>query len=158
MEKRSVLFICVHNSARSQMAQALLNTLAGNRFAAESAGLEAGILNPLAVEAMAEIGIDISRNTTRKAFDVYKSGKRFHDVIAVCDAGSAQKCPTFPNTLRFINWSFPDPALLQGTHEEKMKQVRKIRDAIKERLIAWIAEAEEDTASQADIPPVKFGV
>jgi arsenate reductase len=154
MEKKSVLFVCVHNSARSQMAQALLNKLAGDRFEAESAGLEAGTLNPLAVEAMAEVGLDISRNATRKAFDVFKSGKRFHYVITVCDAVNAQKCPVFPNTLQFLHWSFPDPSELQGTHEEKMKEVRKIRDAIKERLLAWIAETE----TEIKIPPFKFGL
>jgi arsenate reductase len=158
MEKVKVLFVCVHNSARSQMAQAFLNTLAGDRFVAESAGLEAGTLNPLAVEAMAEIGIDISGNTTRRAFDVYKSGKRFHYVITVCEAGDAQKCPIFPNTLQYLNWSFPDPAQLQGTHEEKMKEIRKIRDSIKEKLQAWISETKEAPGAGANIPSVKFGI
>jgi arsenate reductase len=140
------------------MAQAFLNTLAGDHFVAESAGLEAGTLNPLAVEAMAEIGIDISGNSTRRAFDVYKSGKRFHYVITVCEAGDAQKCPIFPNTLQYLNWSFPDPAKLQGTHEEKMKEIRKIRDSIKEKLKVWISETEEDPSTGANIPPVKFGI
>ena len=153
-----MLFVCVHNSARSQMAQALLNMLAGDRFVAESAGLEAGTLNTLAVEAMAEIGIDISKNTTRRAFDVYKSGKRFHYVITVCDAANAQKCPIFPNTLQYLNWSFPDPAQLRGTHEEKMKEVRKIRDSIKEKLKAWISETEEDLGTGVKIPPFKIGI
>jgi len=140
------------------MAQSLLNMLGGDRFAAESAGLEAGTLNPLAVEAMAEIGIDISGNTTRRAFDVYKSGKRFHYVITVCDAGNAQKCPIFPNTWQYLNWSFPDPAQLQGTHEEKMKEIRKIRDSIKEKLKAWISETEGDPGTASNIPPFKFGI
>jgi arsenate reductase (thioredoxin) len=158
MEKRKVLFVCIHNSARSQMAQAFLNMLAGDSFEAESAGLEAGTLNPLAVEAMAEVGIDISGNITRRAFDVLKSGKRFHYVITVCDAGNAQKCPVFPNTLQYLNWSFPDPAELQGTHEEKMKEVRRIRDAIKEKLRVWISEIEEGRGTNANVPPIKFGV
>jgi arsenate reductase len=140
------------------MAQALLNMLAGDRFVAESAGLEAGTLNPLAVEAMAEIGIDISGNTTRRAFDVYKSGKRFYYVITVCDAGNAQKCPIFPNTREYLNWSFPDPAQLQGTHEEKMGGIRKIRDSIKERIKTWISQIEEDLSPDAKIPPFKFGI
>ena len=157
MVKQRVLFVCVHNSARSQMAQAFLNMLAGDRFVAESAGLEAGTLNPLAVEAMAEVGIDISGNTTRQAFDLLKSGQRFQYVITVCDAANSQKCPIFPNTLQYINWSFPDPAQLQGTHEEKMKEVRKIRDAIKEKLQAWISAPEEGRSTIANIPPFKFG-
>jgi arsenate reductase len=156
MEKKKVLFACLHNSARSQMAEAFLNMLAGDRFAAESAGLEAGILNPLAVEAMAEIGIDISGKTTRRAFDLLKSGKRFNYVITVCDAVNAQKCPVFPNTLEYFNWSFPDPAQLQGTHEDKMREVRKIRDAIKEKLVAWIADTKEDRGTGANIPPFKI--
>jgi len=158
MEKKLVLFVCIHNSARSQMAQAYLNTIAGDRFAAESAGLEAGTLNPLAVEVMAEVGIDISGNATRRVFDVLKSGKRFHYVITVCDAGNAQKCPVFPGALQYLNWSFPDPAQLQGTHEEKMKEVRKIRDAIKERLDSWISEVKDERDTDINIPPFKIGM
>ncbi|HTZ18756.1 MAG TPA: arsenate reductase ArsC, partial [Dissulfurispiraceae bacterium] len=142
MDKKRVLFVCIHNSARSQMAQAFLNIIAGDRFEAESAGIEAGTLNPLAVEAMAEVGIDISKNTTGKAFDVLKSGKRFHYVITVCDAASAQKCPVFPGALQYMNWSFPDPAQLQGTHEEKMVEARKIRDSIKTKIEDWISGGE----------------
>jgi len=158
MEKKLVLFVCIHNSARSQMAQAYLNTIAGDRFAAESAGLEAGTLNPLAVGVMAEVGIDISGNATRRVFDVLKSGKRFHYVITVCDAGNAQKCPVFPGALQYLNWSFPDPAQLQGTHEEKMKEVRKIRDAIKERLDSWISEVKDERDTDINIPPFKIGM
>jgi len=138
------------------MAQAFLNLIAGDRFVAESAGLEAGTLNPIAVEAMAEVGIDISGNTTRKAFDVLKSGKRFHYVITVCDAVTAQKCPVFPGALQHINWSFPDPAQLQGTYEEKMTEVRKIRDAIKAKIESWISDKGESTGDK--IPPFKVGL
>ena len=89
------------------MAEAFLNRLGGDCFEAESAGLEPGQLNPLAVEAMAEIGIDISGKPTRRAFDLLKSGMHFHYVITVCDAASAQKCPIFPNTFQSLKWSFP---------------------------------------------------
>ena len=156
MEKKRVLFVCVHNSARSQMAQAFLNLIAGDRFVAESAGLEAGTLNPIAVEAMTEVGIDISGNATRKAFDLLKSGKRFHYVITVCDATNAQKCPVFPGALQHINWSFPDPAQLQGTHEEKMTEVRKIRDAIKAKIESWVSDKGE--GPRVEIPPFKVGL
>jgi arsenate reductase len=156
MEKKKVLFVCIHNSARSQMAEAFLNKLGGERFAAESAGLEAGTLNPLAVEAMAEVGIDISGNTPRRAIDLLNSGKRFHYVITVCDAINAQKCPVFPNTLQHLHWSFLDPALLQGHHDEKMKAVREIRDAIREKIEAWISETKEDFLAGPNIPPFKF--
>jgi len=157
MDKKRVLFVCIHNSARSQMAQAFLNIIAGDRFEAESAGIEAGTLNPLAVEAMAEVGIDISKNTTGKAFDVLKSGKRFHYVITVCDAASAQKCPVFPGALQYMNWSFPDPAQLQGTHEEKMVEARKIRDSIKTKIEDWISGGE-GSGTGISIPPFKVGM
>ena len=156
MGKTLVLFVCVHNSARSQMAQAFLNTIAGDRFVAESAGLEAGVLNPLAVDAMAEVGIDISQHTTRRAFDLLKSGRRFHYVITVCDGANAQRCPVFPGALRQIDWTFPDPAQLQGTRDEKMKEVRKIRDAIKAKIESWIADAKTGEEPQMEIPPFKF--
>jgi len=157
MDKKRVLFVCIHNSARSQMAQAFLNLIAGDRFEAESAGLEAGTLNPIAVEAMAEVGIDISKKTTRKVFDLLKSGQRFHYVITVCDAASAQKCPVFPGALQYLNWSFPDPSQLQGTHEEKMVAVREIRDAIKAKIESWISEKKEPGAG-FEIPPFKVGL
>jgi arsenate reductase len=79
-------------------------------------------------------------------------------VITVCEAGDAQKCPIFPNTLQYLNWSFPDPAHVQGTHEEKMKEIRKIRDSIKEKLQAWISETKEAPGTGANIPPVRFGI
>ena len=158
MKKTRVLFVCVHNSARSQMAQAFLNIIAGDRFEAESAGIEAGVLNPLAVEAMAEVGIDISRHTTRRSFDLLKSGRHFHYVITVCDAVTAQKCPVFPGAIQHIHWSLPDPSQLQGTHDEKMREVRKIRDSIKEKIESWISETRTVENPGSEIPPPKFGM
>ena len=96
-DKKRVLFVCVHNSARSQMAEAFLNTLAGDRFEAMSAGLEPGTLNPLVVEVMKEVGIDISRNQTKSAFDLFKKGELFSYVITVCDAASAESARFFPD-------------------------------------------------------------
>jgi protein-tyrosine-phosphatase len=93
-----VLFICVHNSGRSQMCEAFLKHYAGDRFDAQSAGLEPGRLNRLVAEVMAEIGIDISQNKTKSVFDIWKSGELVQYVIAVCDAESAEKCPIFPGT------------------------------------------------------------
>ena len=90
-EKNKVLFVCIHNSARSQMGEASLNTLASNRFQAESAGMEPGELNPLAIEAMREAGIDISNNKTKSIFGKYKQGEAFHYVITVCDEASADR-------------------------------------------------------------------
>ena len=93
--KKKVLFICIHNSARSQMAEAWLNKICGDFFAAQSAGLEPGILNPLVVEVMREVGIDLSKKGTQRVFDVWKSGELFAYVITVCDESSAEQCPFF---------------------------------------------------------------
>jgi arsenate reductase len=138
-----VLFVCVHNSARSQMAEAFLNTLGGDRFTASSAGLEPGKLNPLAVEVMKEIGIDISRSSTKSVFDVYKSGALFSYVIAVCDAEAAQRCPTFPGITRTLLWSFPDPSSFTGTWEERLARTREVRDVIKARIEKFIEDEEK---------------
>jgi arsenate reductase len=138
--KSNVLFICIHNSARSQMAEAWLNQICGDFFAAESAGLEPGMLNPLVVEAMREVGIDISKKETRAVFDVFKSGKLFSYVITVCDETSAEKCPIFAGVTRRLHWSFPDPSTLVGSREQKLVEVRKIRDEIRDKIQAWCEE------------------
>lgn len=135
--KTKVLFICIHNSARSQMAEAWLNEICGDEFEAQSAGLEPGTLNPLVVEAMAEVGIDISKKGTQAVFDVWNSGQLFAYVVTVCDEPSAEKCPIFPGPATSLHWGFPDPSALTGTIEEKMAGVRKIRDEIRARIESW---------------------
>lgn len=135
--KKKVLFICVHNSARSQMAEAWLNHLCGDYFEGQSAGLEPGTLNPLVVEAMADVGIDISRKETQSVFDVFKTGQLFAYVITVCDETSAEKCPIFPGPTRRLHWSFPDPSQLQGSDAAKLEQVRVIRDEIRSKIEEW---------------------
>jgi arsenate reductase len=137
MKKQKVLFVCIHNSARSQMAEAWLNVLYGDRFEAKSAGLEPGELNPLAVKAMEEAGIDISKNRTKNVFDIIKSGEMFSWVVTVCDESSAERCPVFPGVVKRLHWSFPDPALLTGVLEEKMNSVRNIRDDIRAAVRQW---------------------
>ena len=144
--KPKVLFICVHNSARSQMAEAWLNHLCADSFEAESAGLEPGTLNPLVVEAMQEVGIDISQKKTQAVFDVFKSGKLFSHVVTVCDETSAEKCPIFPGVAKRLHWSFPDPSALTGSREEKMAGVRQIRDAIRGKIEEWCEEVCQSTA------------
>jgi len=139
MTKQKVLFVCVHNSARSQMAEAWVNELYGDRFEAKSAGIEPGTLNPLAVKTMEEAGIDISRKQPQSVFAVLKSGELFAWVITVCDETAAERCPAFPGFAKRLHWSFPDPAALQGTLEEKMAEVRKIRDDIKKAVRKWAA-------------------
>ena len=140
MKKKSVLFICVHNSARSQMAEALLTQICGEFFEAHSAGLEPGKLNPIVVEAMQEIGIDISGKQTKAVFDVFKSGKSFAYVITVCDETSAERCPIFPGVTTRLHWSFEDPSSFQGTHGEKLAKTRQVREAIKQKIEQWCSE------------------
>ncbi|MFH2108602.1 MAG: arsenate reductase ArsC [Chrysiogenia bacterium] len=140
MEKTRILFICVHNSARSQMAEAFLNEFAGERFEAESAGLEPGTLNPLVVKAMAEVGIDIAAKTTRSAFDLLRRGEWFGWVITVCDESQAEACPIFPGAGRRDHWGFPDPAAFTGNDREKLEQVRRLRDRIAAKVKEWIEE------------------
>src|SRR5262245_8602612 len=131
MTKKRAIFICIHNSARSQMAEAFMNDICGEAFEAESAGLEPGTLNSIVVEAMQEIGIDISGNKTKSVFDMFKSGKLFHYAITVCDETSAERCPIFPGITKRLHWSFPDPSSFQGSHDEKLAKTREVRDTIK---------------------------
>jgi arsenate reductase len=137
---REVLFVCVHNSARSQMAAAFLSAICPDDFVAESAGLEPGTLNPLAVAAMHEIGIDISSNETRSALALLEAGRHFSFVVTVCDEASAERCPVFPGDAERLHWSFPDPARLQGTWEERLAKMRGIRDAIQAQVLGWCQE------------------
>ena len=134
MDKIKILFVCIHNSARSQMAEAFVNKYYGDKFMAESAGLEPGILNPLVVRSMYETGIDISKNETKDVFTFLKEGRKYDYVITVCDEASGQRCPLFPGAGKKINWSFEDPSALTGTEEEKLKRIALIRDSIKARV------------------------
>jgi arsenate reductase len=138
--KKKVLFVCIHNSARSQMAEAYLNRICGDEFEARSAGLEPGRLNPIVVEAMQEIGVDISGNKTKAVFDYIKAGTLFAYVITVCDETSAERCPIFPGISQRLHWSFPDPSAFQGSHEEKLAKTREVRDAIAGKILEWCGE------------------
>jgi len=132
--KETVLFICVHNSARSQMAEGLVNALHADRFEAVSGGTEATRVHPAAIKAMAEIGIDISGHHS-KSIDVFE-GRRFDHVVMVCDDKQAD-CPFFPGGKDYIHRAFDDPAACQGADEEVLACFRRVRDEIK----AWIEEA-----------------
>ena len=134
MTKTKVLFVCVHNSARSQMAEAFLNTLAGEHFYAESAGLEPGNLNPYVIQVMKEAGIEISNNKIDSVFDFFKEGRLYDYVITVCDAVKAEQCPVFPGLTLRLNWSFANPADFTGTDEEILAETRKVRDQIKRKI------------------------
>jgi arsenate reductase (thioredoxin) len=138
MTKTKVLFVCVHNSARSQMAEAFMNQLAGHEFIAESAGLEPGKLNPLVVEVMKEIGIDISANQTNGVWDFFKEGRVYQYVITVCDPSVEKLCPIFPGITKRLNWPFKDPASFTGSHDEKLASTRLVRDSIKSEIENFI--------------------
>lgn len=134
--KKRILFVCIHNSARSQMAEAFVNHLCPEFFEAESAGIEPGTLNPLVVESLAEEGIDIAGKPTRAVFDVYRQGKTFDYIVTVCDDASAERCPIYPGVAERLHWVFPDPSALTGTHDEKLARVREIREAIRAKVEA----------------------
>jgi len=147
--KKRVLFICVHNSARSQMAEAWLDNLCGEYFEAQSAGLEPGTLNPVAVRVMMEVGIDISKKKTQAVFDVFTSGQLFAYVITVCDETSAEKCPIFLGPATRLHWSFRDPSQVEGSETARLEQVRLIRDQIREKIEEWCEEVCEQAATSA---------
>jgi arsenate reductase len=140
MQKQNVLFICVHNSARSQMAEAFVNEICGDQFVAESAGLEPGTINPVVVEVMREVGIDLSQKKTRAVFDVWKSGKLFQYVIAVCAESEEKGCPIFPGVTTRLSWPFPDPSRVTGTEPERLERIRAIRDNIRAKVVRWCKE------------------
>ena len=140
---RKVLFVCVHNSARSQMAEAFLNNYGKDYFIAESAGIEPGKLNPNVVEVMREIGIDISGKETQGVFDLFRKGRTFNAVITVCDEASAEQCPIFPGVVRRIGWSFADPSAFTGTREEILRRTREVRDEIEDKVLEFVKEASQ---------------
>lgn len=138
-----VLFVCIHNSARSQIAEVLLNEFGKGHFQAESAGIEKGILNPLVVKAMQEVGFDITGKETNEVSEFLRQGRTYDAVITVCDAASAEKCPVFPGKVKRLAWSFPDPSKFEGTDEEKLQKVRLVRDDIRDKVTGFIREASE---------------
>jgi arsenate reductase len=123
--KKKVLFICVHNSARSQMAAAFVNQLCAAQFEAYSAGIEPGKLNPVVVEAMHEIGVDISGNQTWSVSDILKFCKNFAHVVTVCNDADAERCPVLPGAGAQFHWNFPDPSALSGSHSYKLARTAK---------------------------------
>ncbi|MBN1197316.1 MAG: arsenate reductase ArsC [Candidatus Aminicenantes bacterium] len=142
MKEQRVLFVCIHNSARSQMAEAYFNLYSKDGYMAESAGIEPGELNPLVVEVMREEGIDISGNVTKSVFDFFKEGRLYSYVITVCDTEAAERCPIFPGNTERIHWSFKDPSKAEGTEKEKLAITRGIRDEIKEKIKAFVGELQ----------------
>ena len=136
--KQRVLILCTHNSARSQMAEGLLRHMAGDRFEVESAGTEQTRVNPLAIEAMRELGIDITSHTS-KTLDRFL-GARWDYVITVCDNAN-EACPFLPGAAQRLHWSFEDPSAATGSDEDKLAEFRRIRDQIGARLAAFVDES-----------------
>ena len=130
-ERARVLFVCTHNSARSQMAEGLLRDRAGDRFEVTSAGTEATHVRPLAIRAMAEIGIDISGQES-KTLERYL-GEPFDYVITVCDDAN-EACPFFPGAKKWLHWSFEDPSRAEGPEDERLAIFRRVRDKIWKRI------------------------
>jgi arsenate reductase len=142
MESIKVLFVCVRNSARSQMAEAFLNQLGNGNFYTESAGLEPGTLNQVVVAAMKLEGIDISANKTKTINAMITFGKKFDYIITVCDETNAEKCPIVPGSGARLHWSFDDPSALTGSYIEKLNQTLLIMHQIKARIEKWIKEIQ----------------
>jgi len=138
--KTSVLFLCTGNSARSQMAEGLLRHFAGDRYEVFSAGTQPVGLNPLAVEAMREIGADISAQRSKHVSEF--DGIPISAVVTVCDR-ARESCPIFPMAGRTIHWSFDDPAAAQGSHEEKLAEFRRVRDLIAGRIRTEFVETPQ---------------
>lgn len=136
--KKKVLFVCIHNSARSQMAEAFLKQIARDAFEVESAGLEPGSLNPVVVEVMKETGIDISGNQTQSVQSLLDAGKKFDYIFTVCDETQAQRCPVFPGGGQRIHVGFPDPSSFKGNYEERLQKTREVRDMIKVKITEWV--------------------
>lgn len=140
MDKKRVMFVCIHNSGRSQMGEAFLRAYAGDRFEVHSAGIETGMLNPLVVKSMEEIGISMEGHFAKRAIDYVGRGEHFDYVITVCDESNAERCPMFPGKHERIHWSFPDPSAITARplpDEEKLALIAPIRDAIGERVRLW---------------------
>jgi arsenate reductase (thioredoxin) len=136
-KKARVLFLCTHNSARSQMAEGLLRRLAGDRFEIMSAGTEATHVRPLAVRAMDEVGVDISGQES-KTLERYLR-EPFDYVITVCDDAN-EACPVFPGAKNRRHWSLPDPSAAEGTEEERLAVFRSVRDGIRDRVQAELVD------------------
>jgi arsenate reductase (thioredoxin) len=138
MEKSKVLFICEHNSARSQMSEELLRKMAGDRFEVESAGLAPGEINPLVIEVMKEEDVDLNAKTTQDVFDLFKSGNLYEYVVTVCDPTVSDRCPIFPGIVKRLNWPFPDPSKFEGPDESKLSKVRDLKEEIKKKIMEFV--------------------
>jgi arsenate reductase len=140
MEKIFVLFLCTGNSARSQMAEAILREIGGKQFEVNSAGLEPSVINPFAIEVLKEIGIS-TEGQYSKPISKYAGKMDFDYLITVC-TNAEERCPIFPGVGTRLHWPFEDPAAFQGSDDEKTEKFREIRDQIKQRILSWLRELD----------------
>jgi arsenate reductase len=142
MTRRGVLFLCTHNSARSQMAEGFLRQRAGDRFEVASAGTEATRVHPLAVRVMREVGIDLTTHTS-KTLDMFLD-RPWDYVITVCDSAN-ERCPLFPDRTVRVHWCFEDPSQATGPEDQRLETFRRVRDQISARLTEWLAATPSTT-------------
>lgn len=145
-DPRRVLFVCIHNSGRSQMAEAYLNAIGGPAFEAESAGLNPRPIDPLVIRVMAEEGFDLADAQSDDIFAFFREGRLYERVIYVCERAAERSCPVFPGVRSTLHWPFPDPQQLAGSDDERLEALRGIRDSIRERVEAWVAEQDDRPA------------
>ncbi|WP_407356130.1 arsenate reductase ArsC [Methanolobus sp. WCC5] len=146
-DRTKVLFICVHNSGRSQIAEEYLKRIGGDRFEVESAGFKPTGLDPLIKQVMEEDGFDLRDKKTQAVWDLFREGRLFKYVITVCDRANEEECPIFPRPFVQLNWPFPDPAAFTGTEDEKLEQARTLRDSIRKRIQQFVEETKEPSKS-----------
>lgn len=135
---KKILFVCIHNSARSQMAEEILRKCAPERYQTESAGISPGQLNPFVIQVLQEIDIDIRQKKTQSVQDLISNGKEYDYVITVCDEASAEQCPIFPGRAKRLHWGFADPSAFSGTDEQKLNRTREIREQIYAKITEWL--------------------
>jgi arsenate reductase len=143
MERKKILFICAHNSGRSQMAEAFANRAGKGYVVAESAGLDPKTVLPGVVEIMEEVGIDLSTNSSDSVFEFFKQGRLYDYVITVCEESVEKQCPIFPGIARRLSWPFDDPEKLIGTPEEKKEALRRLRDMIRKKVTDFVKKISE---------------
>ncbi len=142
-DKTKVLFLCVHNSGRSQIAEEYFKRIGGSNFEVESAGLQPTDINPFVLEVMKEDGFDLSEKKTQSAWELFKAGRMFRYVITVCDRAHEEECPLFPRPFVQLNWPFPDPRSFTGTEDERIQKTRQLRDSIKARVEQFVADLSD---------------
>jgi arsenate reductase (thioredoxin) len=147
METMRVLFVCTHNSSRSQMAEGLLRARSGTHYEVFSAGTHPRVVHPLAIKAMAELGIDISEHVgyRAKGIEAFDAAPPMDLVVTVCDE-AAEECPYFPRARRQEHWGFPDPSAATGSAEERLAVFRRVRDAIAARIETFVRQDQEESA------------